>query len=235
MPMQQKNNFFDILTQKIKKGWEITPFLCMWNNLWEINTMLHEIAFSLCQSFEVDKHMIFTLSDTWESLKIEEVRDFLAQSYRNPGFLFQIFIIENISRMTLQSSNAVLKFFEEPGRGNLIFLTSQNEAGILDTILSRVTSYHFASLWVNRELENKWDQLIRDYVKLWNPDLIKEVFQNKIEKEEAILILKTFIHLQKEEVLQLSHIEQVDEDIRWIAKNNFLPRYIIDKWIFELR
>jgi hypothetical protein len=41
--------------------------------------------------------------------------------------------------MTRESANSCLKFFEEPGIGNLIFLTNKSESGILDTILSRVT------------------------------------------------------------------------------------------------
>jgi hypothetical protein len=46
--------------------------------------------------------------------------------------------------MTLQASNSLLKFFEEPGKQNIIFLSAKSESGILDTILSRVQTVNFS-------------------------------------------------------------------------------------------
>lgn len=96
------------------------------------------MAEQLLQQFQIDKNSLFVLEDTGESIKIEEIRKFLSSANEKPRFLFQVFIIENISRLTLQSANACLKFLEEPGFGNIIFLTNQSEAEVLDTILSRV-------------------------------------------------------------------------------------------------
>jgi DNA polymerase III gamma/tau subunit len=64
--------------------------------------------------FEVDRHHIHILKDDGESLKIETIRKFIQQSNLKSSDLFQIFVIENISRLTLQSANASLKFLEEP-------------------------------------------------------------------------------------------------------------------------
>jgi DNA polymerase III delta prime subunit len=63
---------------------------------------------------EIDTQSLFHLQDTGEALKIDEVKRFLSQGSVRPRFAFQVFFIENISRMTLQAQNACLKFFEEP-------------------------------------------------------------------------------------------------------------------------
>ena len=68
----------------------------------------------------------------------KDLKEFLSNSNQKPRFKFQVFFIENISRFTLKSANSCLKFFEEPKFGNIIFLSNTSEAGILDTIISRV-------------------------------------------------------------------------------------------------
>ncbi len=49
-----------------------------------------------------------------------------------------IYIINNIEMMNSVAVNAILKFLEEPGKNVYAFLTTENEAKILPTILSRV-------------------------------------------------------------------------------------------------
>lgn len=48
-----------------------------------------------------------------------------------------IYVIHLVESMTPQAINALLKFLEEPGKDTYAFLTTQNEARILPTILSR--------------------------------------------------------------------------------------------------
>jgi DNA polymerase III gamma/tau subunit len=52
--------------------------------------------------------------DNNEKIKIQELRNFIAHSYIKSSYRFQVFLIENISRATLESFNASLKFLEEP-------------------------------------------------------------------------------------------------------------------------
>ncbi|NCO31472.1 hypothetical protein GW891_01280 [bacterium] len=47
-------------------------------------------------------------------MKIKEIKSFVEYSNSKSPFKFQIFFIENISRLTPTSSNSLLKFFEEP-------------------------------------------------------------------------------------------------------------------------
>lgn len=48
-----------------------------------------------------------------------------------------IYVIHLVENMTPQATNALLKFLEEPGKNTYAFLTTQNEARILPTIVSR--------------------------------------------------------------------------------------------------
>lgn len=126
------------IAEKIKKGESMSPFLFLSSNLELISSEVESLAKILLKEHDIDINSLFLLRDTAESIKIEEMRSFLSKGNEKPRFKFQIFLIENISRMTLQSANAALKFFEEPGYGNIIFLTNLSEADVLDTILSRV-------------------------------------------------------------------------------------------------
>jgi hypothetical protein len=33
----------------------------------------------------------------------------------------------------------------------------------------------------------------------------------------------------------LDLVEQINEDINWIQKNNLLPKYVVDKYIIKLK
>jgi len=54
------------------------------------------------------------LNDDEEKIKIEKIKQFLTIGYQKSSFTFQIFIIQDIERMTRESANSCLKFFEEP-------------------------------------------------------------------------------------------------------------------------
>jgi len=64
--------------------------------------------------YKVDKNFFYKLVDNNEKIKIAQVRNFISKSNIKSSFKFQIFLIENISRMNKESFNACLKFFEEP-------------------------------------------------------------------------------------------------------------------------
>ncbi len=231
--MEIKNNFFNKIKQDITKGGEISPFLCLWSPLSDVNELLTQTVSSLCEEFWVDKNYIFTLVDTWESLKINEMKELIAKSYQKSSFAFQVFIIENYARATVEASNAALKFFEEPGQGNLIFLTSESEAGILDTILSRVTVERLINKKYVSDI-NPWEEKITRYVQSGDQELTSFVYQEKIEQEEASRFLLALLTLHKKWILTLSNLDELESDMQWLQKNNLLPRYIVDKHFFLL-
>lgn len=49
----------------------------------------------------------------------------------------QIFYFPYLHKLTSAAQNACLKFFEEPGKGNIIIAAAPSLENILDTIVSR--------------------------------------------------------------------------------------------------
>ena len=93
-----------------------------------VNSQVTSLAQELLQKYNIPLTYIYRLDDTGEKIKIAEIKRFVEPGNSLPGYTFQIFLIENISRLTLQSSNSCLKFFEEPGKHNVIFLTNNSES-----------------------------------------------------------------------------------------------------------
>jgi len=135
------NKILQSIITKIDKDEGISPCLFLGKNMELVNSQVTSLAQELLQKYNIPLTYIYRLDDSGEKIKIAEIKNFVQPGNSLPGYVFQIFLIENISRLTLQSSNSCLKFFEEPGKHNIIFLTNNSESGILDTILSRVQSY----------------------------------------------------------------------------------------------
>ncbi|MBF0913911.1 DNA polymerase III subunit delta', partial [Candidatus Gracilibacteria bacterium] len=68
---------------------------------------------------------MYTLENSGENKKISEVKNFVENANKSTPYKVQIFFIQNITNMTLQASNSLLKFFEEPGKQNIIFLSAK--------------------------------------------------------------------------------------------------------------
>jgi uncharacterized protein with PhoU and TrkA domain len=112
--VQQMNNILTKVNQKIESGEEISPFLFVGKNLEIINRKVEDLAKSLLKEYNIPNAYLYILRDGEENLKVKDVKDFVEFSNSKPPFRFQIFFIENISRLTLASANSLLKFFEEP-------------------------------------------------------------------------------------------------------------------------
>jgi hypothetical protein len=83
-------------------------------NLELLNQKVYNFSLDLLSDLDVSKLNIYTLKDDGESIKISQIKEFLNKLNSKNPYGLQIFIIENISRFTLQASNSVLKQFEEP-------------------------------------------------------------------------------------------------------------------------
>lgn len=118
----------DSIKRQIEKGGEISPFLFLSTNMEILDAEVGSIALALLDDYDISHTQLFSLRDDGESIKIKDMKIFLEKAHRKSSFRFQIFFIENISRMTLKSANAALKFLEEPGEGNIVFLTNNSEA-----------------------------------------------------------------------------------------------------------
>jgi DNA polymerase-3 subunit delta' len=76
------------------------------------------------------------------TIKKEDVQEIVADFTKTPleekGIL--IYIIHLVENMTVEAVNSLLKFLEEPGKNTYAILTSENEARVLPTIVSRCES-----------------------------------------------------------------------------------------------
>jgi DNA polymerase-3 subunit delta' len=94
-----------------------------------------------CQRIEDGSYVDFFLFDGDEgSIKKESILDletaFSRTSVEKEGKL--IYVIHKVEKMTPEAINSLLKFLEEPNPDVFAILTTENEARVLPTILSRV-------------------------------------------------------------------------------------------------
>lgn len=227
------NKILENITDKINKKQEISPCLFLGQNSELLNAKVQEFAHEMIANHNIPKNYIYTLKDTGEKIKIWEIKEFINASNSLPGYDFQIFIIENISRLTIQSSNSCLKFFEEPGKHNIIFLTNSSESGILDTILSRVQTINIA--WNKSKTTNTYYESLLQQIAEWNPQEALQYFYNfKGEKQEYIDFLENIILYAKKHFVFLDSLDEIESDLLWIKQNNVNAKYIIDKYLLTL-
>jgi len=226
---------FQKLKNKVLQKGEIPPFLFVYFESKELfHEKLHlELQF-FCWEFSVDRHSIFILSyNDIQSHKIQYVKELIEPAYQSARQAFQVFVFEDFWRLTIQSQNACLKFFEEPGVSNIIILTAPNLQSIADTILSRVQiqySWSYTPYTKNTFFEHG----IKDAL-TWNKEtLIRYFFPKKYEREEYVDFLKTLLMVLTESQKLIHLHESLYNDIVGIESNNFLARNIVDRYILEL-
>lgn len=244
-------NSFQRIEQQIQKGGEISPFLFLspWGEV--LNAHIYSYLQGLLKQYTIDRQSLFHLPDDGESLKIEIVKRFLESGNSRPRFAFQIFFIENISRMTPQAQSACLKFFEEPGEGNIVILTNASESWILETILSRVQLISISqatalsnSLLLGERTNSFYYSMIESHANKTSDELVRYFFSGKYEKQEYIDFLKSllvFIASSSEEnslsllpAERTRFLTELEEDMNGIMKHNLQGKYIADKWIMQL-
>jgi len=230
------NNIKNKIIENINKGVENSPFLFMSWNLELLNQKIYNFSLDILSEYNVPKVNIFVLKDDGESIKISQIKEFLSKLNSKSSYKLQIFIIENISRLTLQASNSVLKQFEEPGEWNLIFLTNKSESWVLETILSRVSS---VDLWLKQIRGNYefYSNMVLDYLNGKSLNLVSYFFKNKLEKIEYINFLKALIDLNKQQKISFSNelLDELLDDINLVANNNVNAKSVVDKWILLIK
>lgn len=227
-------NNFEIFKTQIERGGEISPFLFLSQNIEVLHGDLHNCVIWLLQEYDIDEQSLFHISDSIEAIKIDEIKKFLSAWEIKPRFKFQVFLIENISRMTPQAQNSCLKFFEEPWEGNIIILTNTSESGILETILSRVQIITFHKSGIFQQSDFYYD-MISSYNKQQSDEIIRYMFWAKLEKQDYVEFLKTLIEYISRNNLYTWLLDEIHEDINGILKNNLQWKYIVDKYVMKLR
>lgn len=223
-----------IFIEKIQKTNIFQPVLFLWNNKVKLDLEIDNIISSLFSYFEVDKNNIYTLKDNWETIKIEEIRNFILKANIKSNYKFQIFLIENISRLTLQSSNACLKFLEEPGEWNIIFLSNLWESQILDTILSRVVKINLYGDIIDKKDEFYYS-MIKWFLNKDDLSLLYYFFDDKNkEKEDYKKFFNTFLFFIKENKVLIEFVDDIEKNIQLLEKWSISPKYLFDNFISKL-
>ena len=228
------NNIVSILTKKINKDEIISPCLFLGQNKELLNSNVKNIALELIKIYNIPKSYIFIIEDNSENVKISEIKNFFEISNSNPGYKFQIFIIENISRFTLWATNSCLKIFEEPWNKNIILLTNESESWILDTILSRVKIIQVNWLKSLNKRDEYYYSLIKNYKENNNTDIFSYFYKGKLEKEDYLKLLENLILYSKENFEFINLLDEINEDINAIKQNNVLAKYIVDKYLLKI-
>lgn len=84
---------------------------------------------------------VFFLKPHKNSIIIDQIRELKAHIFQKPlAQKFKFIIIEEADSAKIEAQNAILKILEEPPTHAVIVLESQNKAGLLPTIISRVVT-----------------------------------------------------------------------------------------------
>lgn len=235
----QNKDFIKNIWNALKAGDEISPVLFMWNDLAKVHFEVGELINNLFQEFNVDKNNIISLIDDGNSIKIEDVKKLISKSFIRTNFSFQIFYIENISRLTLKASNAMLKFLEEPWVWNIVILTNRWEANVLETIISRVKIFNIESI-VNINKNLLYYEMIESYIQNNDYKLLWFMYTQKLDNiQYKEFLLNLFLYI-KENLPNLDYsiislLSEIEAAITWIEKNNLMAKYQIDKILLKLK
>lgn len=126
---------------------------------------------STCQEIDKGYHAdTLELLDDGSSVKIEQIRKVLERLNMTTQSPYKVFLLENIERMTIESSNALLKTLEDPPENVIFLLTTSRVKDILPTIVSRVRIAPF-----HRLDDETMATLIKKQHPMAEPDVVETV------------------------------------------------------------
>lgn len=230
----QKEQIIAKIEESIKRREELSPFLFTGTDLEKLNYDISQLISDIFSHFGEDKNNLFKISDSPESIKVKDIRTYLERSFIKTNSIFQIFLIENISRFTEESSNAMLKFLEEPGFWNLVFLTNSGENKVLDTILSRV---QHIQTWKTLLpiFDEKYYMFLENFYFKKDFYLFSYFYREKLEKDDYILFLQTFIYFIEKNLVLTEYIDLVYNTLNQIISQPVVAKYQVDKILLRLK
>jgi len=127
----------------------------------DLNQDLETISCKSCKMHETDNHPDYILIEPdGNSIKIEQIRNMISKIYEKPiASNKKVYIINDAEKMTVESSNCLLKILEEPPEYVVIILIVSDESRMLDTIKSRCNKIIFDKIpndILKRHLQEKY-------------------------------------------------------------------------------
>ena len=146
---------------------------------------------------------------------------------------YKIYIINLIENMNVESTNALLKFLEEPPENTYAILTTLNKFRILPTILSRCEIINFSLLNQKKLIEDS----LKEKVPLDDAELLS-FFYNDPQYIKDISISEEYKE-SKEDLLLLLNNASNKKEIRFITESQIIPklkkkeeiRYFLDNMV----
>jgi len=155
--------------------------------------------------------------DTKENpVKIDDIRALEDKFSKTSSEVFgkKVYIINALENLGIDSTNALLKFLEEPNEDTYGILITENESQLLPTIKSRVQTIHFSR--INQEV------LIEKAVNLGSNLENAELLSFFYNDENSILEAqsnKDFVAIQKLAIDTLSKVNSYNELMNFVYNN----------------
>lgn len=185
-----------------------------------------------------DLHIIIK-DEKSSMIKVDSIRNIKAMATVLPNDGDKsVFIIKEAQLMNVQSQNALLKIFEEPSPHVSFILTCPSKASLLETIISRATSYslgeEISSLSDEKSLQAKdlAKELLRCFVSESELDFIRKTAVFKKDKSLFLLTLKASLQIIRDALILASGGRVLISDAEETAK--MLKNTLTQKKLLEL-
>lgn len=129
----------------------------------------------------------------------------------------KIYIIEEADKLNTSSSNAILKFLEEPEEGIIAFLVVDNMYQLLNTIISRC------------QIVNLQNNEIKNYENTY--EKINFLLHEEIDSDLIENTLSFIDYLEKNGISTISHIQRLIGN--YLSKENLLQVLDIMTWFYK--
>lgn len=143
-----------------------------------------------------DLHLLKKPSDS-AMIKVDSVREIKSKAllFPNEGSK-SIFIISEAQLMNPSAQNALLKIFEEPQSHVLFILTCPSKSSLLDTVISRATSYSLGEEFTRDDSEkaqkakDKANELLLSFAKENELSFIRKTAELQKDKQLLVDVMK---------------------------------------------
>ena len=142
-----------------------------------------------------DLHLITKPSDS-TMIKVDTVREIRSKALLLPNEgTKSIFVINEAQLMNPSAQNALLKIFEEPQSHVLFILTCPSKSSLLDTVISRATSYSLGEEFTKdnsekmQKAKDKADELLLCFIKENELSFIKKTAELQKDKQFLLDVL----------------------------------------------
>ena len=163
-----------------------------------------------CKMIEGGIHPDITVYDKKTSLKIKSIRKLKhSLSLGTSISSYKVCLLNNVEKLTIEATNALLKILEEPSGKTVFILTTSNHEKLLPTIVSRCTLLNFSNPSAS-EINNYFSTEYKDDVK---NELLKKIIFNSGNRPGII-----FYYLKNKE--KFEEINNLENNLEKILSNS---------------